>query len=452
MSDIQKCEVIKVNILFDNGQSYEVSSDENEDKAIMEFSNSDSEAMLSGNPIGVISSNSINLKIYDSQGRLNINNKNSPFFGYMRNGVEIKVSISSDGVVFSDYGKYYVSDWQNSISDITGREAEIYALDRLQYVGNEEIPKLPIYSGVSVGTLVGQVLQGVGLTESEYSIDTSLDTNMLFGVTIGNKVRDFLNQVAQALLARVTVGKDNVIKITSALSTSDKTWTLSDSDIYNVTFKHNTSNIYNKVRVNYSNPGDGSYDHILQLTGITLETGVNTFQNLGFSNKAIDIQQVYFETPSGSDDEAMELDDISWTAYQGGIDVSVTNNSGSQLTECSLVILGRSIGNITSNEISEITGTDTKIANILDIQNEIIQNKDTASKTASNLSKYLSATNKIITIDCSLTPMAECGDKLILECGTSELSGTYKIIEANTTFGLGVYSRQVSLVTVQREV
>lgn len=448
MSDLQNNEVIKVSIRFDNGKVYEVDTLGSNTKCIMSFNTNDSEALLAGNPIGVISSNSADFSIYDFYGSLNINNKGSEYYGYMRNGAEVVVEISDDGIVYKPYGTYYVDSWTTDISDLSGRTSSISGLDRLQYIGNQEIPKLPAYSGIPVDILLKSVFNGLGLEDDEFYIDESLNKNLLFGVTKGAKVRDFLNTVSQALLARVTIGKDNKVRVVPATSVSGTVWTLDDVDIQNISFRHNESNIYNKVRVNYINPGDGSKDIMVQLSGLILKPGENEFKNLEFNSKAIDVEQVYIETPDTVEGSLVNIGSIKWTAYQSGIDVSILNNSGIEVKNCLLVVMGRVVLDVGASEMSDIQGADTKIANILDVDNYIIQDSGSAVELANKLSEYLSITNKIIDIDSALTPLAECGDSLSIVSDSLELNGEYKIIECNTTFGLGQYNKQVSLVKI----
>lgn len=450
MGDLQSNEEYRISLHFDDiSRPYVITTRDSEDRAVMSITTHDSEALLAGNPIGVIASNSIGLAIFDIEGNLNINNSSSPYFGKMRNGVQIEVEITSDGRSYEPFGKYYVDSWTVDLSDTSGRVANISGRDKLQYIGNEEIPKLPAYSGVRIDELVRMVFSDLKAENGDQivdagkiEIDNSLNLSLPFGITPGSRVRDFLNTVAQALLARVNVGKDDVIRITSAIAPNSKTWSLNDDEIYGVNFRHNESNIYNKVKINYRNPGNGTLQSIIELSGISLKAGGLKIDNLQFTDKALDIEQVYIETP---DIDGL-VSDITWRAYQGGIDVYVESNMNAD--NCVLVIIGRIVDGVGANELASVAGADIKVANILEIDNGIVQNQMQAASIANNLSQYLTKTNKIIDIESGLTPMASCGDQLDIVADTSEITGRYRIIETETEYGLGTYTKRVSLVKV----
>lgn len=452
MSNLQQSEVVYIEFIFDNGLTYEIDTEDSDNKSVISFNHEDSEALLAGNPIGVISSSNISMTLYDITGILNINNEDSPYYGYMRNGVQVNLRLSTGSAGAGPFGTYYVDNWNNTLSDTTGKLVEISAQDKLQYLGNKEIPNLPVYSGIRADQLISNVLEAVGFKYGEYIIDESLNMEIKYGITVGTKVRDFLNEICQVLLARVNMDVNGILRITSAFGTSDTVWQLDDVDIQQVSFRHNDSNIYNKVRVNYRQPGEGTLSQLIEISGIDLNPGLNEFKGLKFNNKSLGIDQIYIESPikieSNTDiNDSIEI--VYWNAYQGGMDISINNNSSVKIPKCNIVVEGTIIDGPNSISEADVEGADIKIANVLELYNENIQNANDANIIASNLSNYIKSTNKVIDIESGLTPYAVCGDQLQVNSPYTELNGVYKIISTSTNFGLGVYTKQVTVVALK---
>ena len=136
----------------------------------------------------------------------------------MVNGVEVEIFISYDGLTWSPYGKWYVTSWRGVFSDGWHGTVEINAEDRLNAIGNLDLPNLPAYANVQAGDLIANVFNGVGIGTNEYTIDPVLNTELMYGVAQGGKVRDFLNNICQLLFARIIIDREGIIRFVPALS------------------------------------------------------------------------------------------------------------------------------------------------------------------------------------------------------------------------------------------
>jgi hypothetical protein len=491
-------EPIKCTMTFDNQEEYvvymgkdpEYTIDANgayvpqvDEDFIKAFRINESESETSGNPVGIIMSNTCNLSIFNYNNELMISNASSKFYGYMRNGVELKFEITyDDGLTYKPYGVYYVTDWSTDWNGGANDVTVIMGADKLQYISCMSIPKLPAYSGINIQTLLinlfvaidkitrnnstGAEISGVSIPTSDigndgdyyintsevgiyikdtgvwqliYFIDSRLNLSMNFGITVGSQIKEVLNSIAQALLAKIIVDRSGVIRVISSLYTYGNIFVLNDDDLDGKwQVKHNPNNIYNKAVINYKQMGQNQVDTLLEQYGFTLKQGVNQFNGLKFYGKALDVENVYFETAEASNGIDVILTELKYQAYQDGIDVSVTSNI--QVENCNLIVEGRLINSIEASEETIIPGADIKVSNPLPLVTDVIQNQEDAKQYANNVSDYLSKTSNIIVLNTLLTPEATIGDTLIANTPAQELIGTYKIINNQCDHG-GGYSK-----------
>lgn len=514
MSDIWKNEPIKCTLTFDkldtNGVPMEyvaylgVDSIPNIDSSgayvptpdsnfITGLSLSEDESETSGNPLGILTSNSISISIFDAYNRLMPSNEDSPYYGYMRNGTKVELEIAYDGIKYEPYGTFYVNDWTTGWANGSNDVAIISASDRLEFIYNIGVPKLGVYSGISISTLLinlfiglekigvegnsGDIIYGnsipnvsvgnlgdyyvneeeIGIYRKEssswrllYYIDKRLNLSLTFGITVGSKVGEVLNSIAQALIARVVLDRADVLRLVPALEVYGDTYILDDDVFENGKSLHNSSNIYNKAKVNYAQLGDSKVDTLIENYGFTLKLGENRFNGLRFKGKSLTVEEIYFDTPDTVGDVEVVLDNLRYQAYQDGIDVTVTNNSGVEV-KCDLIINGRLINSIEASEETDILGSDTKVANEFILDTTMLQNSDDAKKLANDISLYLEKMNKLVTISTLLTPRASTGDKVIVSTSNKEFNGNYKIISNSTEHGVG-YTKSVTLVKIDNVI
>lgn len=447
-------EPCRLTFYFDNNLNYTVDytfSGGVGDNFIYTIDTIERDANSNENPIGTISSDSLYVSVFDSANNLMPTNKTSPYYGFMRNGVKMVFEIAYDGVHYEKYGTYYVNSWKTAFN----RMANIGAYDRLQYITNQELPKLKAYSGVRMKQLITNVFTGIGLDASEFSIDNSLDIQMVYGVTKGTTVRSFLDDALNALNARIIIKSDGIIRIVPALSAyGQTTWTLTDAGLKDsIDTAQNTSNIYNKVRVNYKKTGSYTNDNLLSNSGIILKTGVNKFDNLKFSNKnlgLVDVSVDYPPTVLDKNGNSVAVD-IKWdysvtyvAAYQDGIDITVVNNTGVEVTDFEIYVNGAKLNTTDAYEETDIPDTDTKVANVLQINSNATQDSATAKAVANSISRRLNSTNKRVVVNTLLSAKVQKGDIVILNLGYSEFDGRYKILDCDTTWT--DYTKTITLV------
>lgn len=443
-------EPIKAVIKIDDNTEYTVYSDSlygNTQNYIRSINFNLGEGNSNVNPLGISSSNSISLEIYDANDDLSPANKNSKYFGKIVNGIEIDLFISYDGVEFEPYGIYYTTYWSGKYSDGWHGCVSISADDKLNTIGNYELPELPVYSNVEAGDLIANVMNGIGLGPDEYSIDPAIDTSKPYGITQGLKVRDFLNNICQLLFARVIIDREGIVRFVPALNVYSTGNEIEIDGNYTGTFvnKNNNNINYNKLRVKYLEAGEVSRDIIFNDNSHTLEDGENIITDISFKHRALSIEQVnilYNNTENKAD-----ISSFNYRGYQNGIQLNINVTNG-PISECRIVGTGIIVSTTEKTVSEEIDNTTIVGGRTFEFDTKQMMNYVDAKEIASRLKNYISVISRTIGMNsCPLTPRLYIGDKLTIKDTETMYDGVYKIIGLSISMGED-YNMNITMIRI----
>lgn len=435
-------------IIYLGGSEYIVYSDSNYDNSgnfIKQLDFQLSEGNNKVNPLGISSSNTITIQVYDKDDYLSPANTLSPYYGETVNGVKIELFISYDGSTWDPYGTYYATSWGGDFSDGGHGMVSINADDKLNTIGNMDLPELEAYSNVEIGGLIKSVMNGIGISDSEYSIDTSLNMTMTYGIVAGSKVRDFLNNICQLMLARVIIDRNSIIRFIPALSIYSDSNEIEINSDYTGSFSNkNNSNInYNKVSVKYLEAGDTSREQLFSDSNQVLNEGDNKITDITFKFRALSVEQVkvLFEQT----DNNAYISSIKYKGYQNGIelDISVVNGA---INNC--IITGEGIAVSTTEKTLSTNVSNTSIigGSTFEFDTKQMMTKSEANTILNNLQDYISKIGRnIIMSGTALTPMLYTGDKVTISDTNTLYDGVYKIIGLDISFGED-YSLSATLI------
>lgn len=392
------------------------------------------EANIIGNPLGVFTSNSVNIEIVDKLNVLIPTNTSSPYYGYMRNGVQIDITDITNNIPF---GTYYVSDWNVDRENGEFGTINIMAEDKLTYIGNMEVPELPAYIGLDVKVLLKNLLNAIGLTDNEFYIDPSLTLNMSFSITKGSTVRDVLNSIAQSLIARITLRRDGKIYVMPAFPTINVYGEIAnDNYVENYNIAHNTANTYNKVKLSYNQVSNRPSEILQTLNNVELVLGENVFSNIEIPYNVLSYDGVYVEYEADEVSYDDKITSISFQGFQGGISITI-NSAKSEPFLCNIEIAGKS-ANITDSYVeSIIQGTDVKVANVLNLTSFVIQTESDARAYIAKVITYLQTINQQVTLSGLFSTEIEPGMYIKINSDISELDGIYYVDGYSLTCGQG---------------
>ena len=248
-------EPTKIVIKFSDTLTYEVYSNPQVtcNKFIKRVEYRNTEGNTESNILGATRANTAEIYIYDPEDSLSPTNTKSPYYGLMYTGVEINIYKAFDGTTWENFGTYYATNWSGSFSDGGYNEIYIAGCMRVECLGTREIPKMKVYTGLKIIDLIDKVFTGLGLTKGTdwdvMDIDNIQNLDMLYGISTGDKVIDFLNNVCQLMLARVITDRNNKIWFVPALKTYGASWTIPGNVAGPISNKTTSSVNYYKLGV-----------------------------------------------------------------------------------------------------------------------------------------------------------------------------------------------------------
>ena len=342
---------IKIKMTFDNNATYEASSANTTNNVIQTGNISENESINSGNPLGIMTSNKVHLEILDLDGVLIATNTASPYFGYMRSGVKVELWEYRNST-WVEMGTYYTNGWDNRRKNGGYTTSQIDCQDRLNYIGGMQMPELESYASVNMIVLLEAIFQGIGLTSSDYYIDPSLDATLNVSITKGERVRDNINSIAQALLARITMGRDSKIYVRPAFPTMTTAKTIDNNAILDYSIQNNDDMQYNKVTLKYSEIGVKTSETLAEVDNVLISNGVNEVKAISISDRTQGIDgvtvQLTIDESIVVSDYTNIISDITYKGYQGGIDVTFASTFANQI-KGKILVLGRVAGSSTKS-------------------------------------------------------------------------------------------------------
>lgn len=448
-----KGEPLKAVFHFDSQTDYIVYSDtqyDNSGNMINKVEFKLSEGNNKVNPLGIASSNSMSIEVFDKDNALSPANQNSYLYGKVVNGVQIDMYISYDGSAWSPYGKWLITNVSCSYSEGYHGFTNIQASDKMDHIGGLDIPEIQAYQGMYAADLIGAVMEGIGLSSSEYYVDDRINEQLTYGITTGNKVRDFINNICQVLTARAVLNRSGVIMFVPALDPYEDANTFEVDESYAGTFvNQNTNNInYNKLRVKYLiDGGAGERDEIFNVNR-ALSVGNNNITDIQFSRKALSIEQIKCLFRKGV--STADITNVVYSGFQNGIQLTVSV-SGEAISDCNIVGIGIPISTQDAYYDLSIGNTAVVGGMTFEFDTKMIMDSSKAQSIATKLRQYLVAIGRTIGMNGSpLSPRMDVGDILVLDNTGTMYDGTYKITALNISFSES-YSVSMTLIRVEEE-
>jgi len=161
-------------------------------------------------PIGNISSNEIDIRLYNRNRKFDAGNKQSPLYETLKANRRIKAWIGT-GDEWVPLGTFWSGNWDIPEHDIyaatTGR-------DRLELLRKSTYSNSVVQQNKTLYELAEMVLQDAGLTSEEYWIDTELQEYVVpYSYFESQSHREALRKIAEACLGQVYCDRNGIIRI-----------------------------------------------------------------------------------------------------------------------------------------------------------------------------------------------------------------------------------------------
>ena len=425
-------------IHFEDGVDFEVFSYETDVGTIESLSLSERLANTSGNILGVITGNSLNVKIVDKNNVLSVLNADSTFDKYVKHNIKIEAfNKERDADDWSPIGTFVTDGWSNNITEGNKSTVSISGHDEFHDYCNMSLPNLRAYINVPISMLVDDIFNKIGLS-NRYIFDSSLDVTLPVSVSTENTVRDALNLICQAILARASMGRDGIVRFTSVLPKINTYKEINELMIKSVGGSENYNNTYKGVQVSYSDKNiSDSSDVVADIQNYKALSGVNKLDRIKLDTSIYALDYIKMEIGFNSSIDVDTIE-IKYTGYQSGIDVTVINNSDTEIEIKSIKIYAYKLNK--TDYVSGDTGE-----NVLKLSNNYLQGKDTVEAYILKVKEYLDKNKRILTVDTSIDTNTTYNDVLRFNLADIGIKGMFLVIASNVTFS-NSYNHQLELI------
>lgn len=441
-------EPIKMTLYIDDDVYTSQTNVVTREKFIQSLSFTRSEGNTSVNPLGITSSNKVTINCFDINDNLSPANNQGAYAGRLTNGLKLKLEISKDGGnTWLPYGTYYTTSFSGSFSDGMHSIVTISCEDKVNILGNTLVPELDVYANISIGKLIPKLFTALGYNENQYYIDPKLNTNILWGVLPGTKIRDFINSVCQRMFARFIIDNNEVMKFIPALElpTEYETLVLGANDIGSLSNSSQSSINYSSIGVTYYIAGEDKEVELYNKKDIALNLGHNQLNNIAFENEAICVNyvDVAYEGSSGLG----KITNVNYVAFQNGMAL-ILDVEDSAVYNVELTVRG-----IVSSQLKNTVkidmntgGREGLIEYNFDVKSSM--EEDEALELCNSIADYITKFKNQIKISGTiLTPFLNTGDCIKIENTLTMYDGTYKILNINIDYNES-YKTDLTLIRI----
>lgn len=405
VNSLERSVVAKLEIYFDgeNNPPTIFNRDMIIDFKILEEASADSQ-----NPLGVVSSNELTISLHNKNGAFTISNTNSPYYKKIQKNILVKsyigVTLEDKSIEYIQMGKYWTNDWKSPSDSL---ETSVTAYDLLYSLGDKDIPDLPIMINTDIKNIFIALFTALGLTLDDYVIDSNISCRLQYVWFNDSNVKSALQRLSTVGNCTVCMNREGKIYVKSNNTNKAIVATLKDSEQLISSQNIQSSNsIISKVNLTYSMITLSDSVELLSVKQYKLKVGVNSFNNISFSNTPVlTVKRISL---LGS---TAVVENIRYGVNSVSFDVVSTKKETVDIYVTGIYIIKNdskfyASNNVLVSEIGEVN---------LDVSSDIIQNVDTAKSIANEILNIVSLKDSQYTVSSRGNPALELMDNIIID-------------------------------------
>lgn len=382
-------------------------------------------------PFGNVTANEISIQVMNKDGVFSPTNTSSPYYGYMKRGVEVKMFIrpmSDSGVDYNwdELGVFYVTDWEATITSLT---ASITAADKLYSVFELPDVKVPVVRNLSFIEFYRYIFSALGLSAD---IDESLTSVLVMAYT-KEATKELLTDVSIGALANCFCGHDGNIKVKSIISPRSLRATLTDGDqIIDVDASQSSDTSYTGASVTCHIPTESAPGELLKVNDLNIPVGTHMHDTYALSKVPM-IRLIYASLNGATDDMVIGIKSNSTE-----VTVTTLNNSDKPHT-LPLSIVGTTI-DTTDTVLADNSESDYTI------DSTYIQSTQYAADFKKVLRRYIKSDTPVLELSIRGNPLLNLGDKIRVQSEKYNLDFTGIILRQELNYN-GALSGKITLLS-----
>ena len=366
-------------------------------------------------PLGNVSSNEVDITLYNADRKFDLNNKQSKLYGFIKRNRRVRVWLGAyigDVLEWHLQGTFWTTQWDVSQDSLM---ATFTARDRLELLRQTNFKGTPVFINKSLYFLFEYVLKDAGLKEDEYEIDPGLqDIIIPYAWFEKMRHRDALARLASCGIIQVYCTKEGKIRVNFQLDATPTVMMKFDDDknVINAKFPLAVKEQVNLVEVTaQQRVVSASMELFKSEVPITVPAGQTVTQSFQFDNTpVVDITDIFINASSG-----IVVD--SYTTYSWGAEVTFKNTSGTDGTVTQVIVQGTKL----ELGVSQIfTASDPKLIREdgeikQTISHDFIQDFTYAQELASVVLETFKSSRSDVTFEARGNPALRLGDRVSYE-------------------------------------
>lgn len=406
-----------VKVYFDGITATEFTGDEIVSINLLEEANADAD-----NPLGAISSNEITITFDNTSRDFTPTNTIGVYYGKLKPNVKVVpylgLELPDTTFEYVPLGIFRTGDWSSPSSNL---EATVTGYDKLYEIGDEDVPMLPVKLNTTIYGMFEMLFTTLGLTPSEYNIDSSLSQQIAIGWLPKGKVKEALQYLAVAGNCNVTTDRYGVIQVRNNFVLGDAVATITDGNqIITAENPQKYLDVYNSVKVNYKVPELKPQASLVKTESLLIPNGGVILSEIEFSSGPVaTIDQVRLIGAINA-----VITSVEYGAWS--MNVQIQNPGSDEVV--TLEVLGQAVDIISSTFTAQ--DTDAIVAwgaKKLEIDNQLIQGLDVARLYANSLLQYVTDPAVNFSLNIRGNPALEVGDIIQIQ-DTIDKIGTVDVI------------------------
>lgn len=372
-------------------------------------------------PVGVNSSNTLDIEIVSVNKALIPDNEDSVYYGYMNDTAKIIIKIFENDVEHY-MGKYYVNTWKSNISNVEPNKVVISATNIMSKICKMETPDIEIGNETYIEDYLMNMFNEINskleadeqLIVNKNNIDFSAFPLMQYSNVNTENVGNTLNGITQATLTNVFITRDNIIKTDYSCDDSEKEAEYEVTIMTSAQLGGGKLVNYDGVKAEYSKYNIKETSVIASLYDEEVEVGDNTFSDIKLSGNVFKINRIDI-TPKDNN----VFVSVKSAKYNKN-KISIIVEAEAVTTIC-IKVYGQTVEN---TMLTKECGGKNK----LEISNNILD-YNYIDKYIDNMAALINIKNNSLTVSGYITPSIKLGDIVFINAyGAMNVSGYYKVV------------------------
>lgn len=379
------------------------------------------------NPIGDVSANELDIKLFNDNGIFSPSNTNSPYYGLMKAGVKVVAKMrASESSDWDDLGTFYVNDW---CAEVTGLQASVTCYDKMHDVISSPIPVLPVTKNILYKDAFIAFLDALGV---HHNVDANIAGAMSWWYALP-KSADTLKSLSSASMSAVFCDRHDTVRVLNVATAKEVKETLTDGDqIISASITQSITRDYDGLDISINSAQLSDTDTLLDIKEHIIGAGVSNSGAVAFNTRPVArLECVLLDVAS------TDVDLLGYSYTTDTIELNMRNDDAAQLS-AAIKAYGRVVETVK-------TTYETYGSNPLVFDNEYAQTEEVVDVIRDMLARFIASQLHVLSLTIRGNPKLQLGDKLTVHSAKYNLLFTGILQRARYTYD-GALRCNISLV------